>query len=185
MEMLESPVSSHFSVIYQVALSYHYVPFYPLTFSGKPFCSQPRQGVNSQESIPLPVSGGSGCADINQLPNCKAYVLHLSAKSSWWNKLQSPTVEIELLMYLLLVAFLPLYYFSTFCPVFHELSVKQLALSSLPQGSASGGTQTKACSNSAPTVSLALSRIPKKGKYGMCKEQQLNGKESTSFQIAG
>ena len=161
LEMLGSPVSSRFNVIHQVDLSYHFVPFCLLTFSGKPFCSQSRQGVNSQRSSPPPVSDGSGCADINQLPNTKAYVLHLSAKFSWWIKLQSPTVEIKLLMYLLLVAFLPLYYFSTFCPVFHELSVKQLALSSLPQGSASGGTQTKACSNSAPTVSLALSRIPK------------------------
>ena len=106
------------------------------------------------------MSDGSGYVYITQLPNTKACILHLSAKFSCGINLQSPTVEIGLLMYLLLVAFLPLYYFSTFSPVFHELSVKQLALRLLSQGSASGGTQTKACSNSAPTFSLALPRIP-------------------------
>lgn len=54
MEMLESSVSSHFSVIYQVALSYHYVPFYPLTFFWKAILLTTKAGSEQPGEQPSP-----------------------------------------------------------------------------------------------------------------------------------
>lgn len=112
---------------------------------------------------------------IIQISSMEACALHRSPKCSSGIKLQSPTVETGLSMRL------PLYYFPCILPVFLELS-EQLAFRLLSQGSASGGTQAKTCSNSAPTLSLPLLRIPEKGKYSMCKKQQLNGKKVLLFE---
>ena len=48
-----------------------------------------------------------------------------------------------------------------FLLVFHELSENQVALRLASQGSASGGTQTKTCSNSAPTRFLSQGFLSK------------------------
>lgn len=145
-----SSISSHFNVLGMTS-SFHHLRLYLLAFSGKPFCFHARQAGCAKELIPPPPPPppcprgacfsqclmGVGIY-ITQLPNTESCSLHLSPKFSCGIKLPPPTVETSLLMYLLLAVSLPLCYFPTLLPVFHELVEKQLLLRLLTQRSASG-----------------------------------------------
>lgn len=166
-----SSVSSHFNVLWMTS-SCHCLYLYLLAFSGKLFSFYARQAGCAKELTPPPpppCPQGASLTQclmgvgvyITQLPNTESCSSHLSPKFSCGVKLPPPTVETSLLMYLLLAASLPLCYFPTFLLVFHELAEKQLLLRLLTQGSASEGTQTKICSNSAPTVFLSQGFLSK------------------------
>lgn len=150
--------------LFQCALtsSCHFLHLYLLAVSGKRFCLHAGQAGCAKDFTPSCPPGASltQClmgvgVFIAQFPNTESCVLHLSPTLSCGIKLQPPTVETGLLTYHLSSAFLLRCYFPTLFPVFHELSEKRLSLRCVSQGSVSGGTQTKTCSNSAPIVFLS------------------------------